>query len=178
VWHSLFHLGISPLEKAIRTATVYGALLLLLHVAGKRSLAQLNSFDFVVLLLLSNVVQNAIIGPDDSLTGGLLGAAILIGINYGLVRLTFMSPRLAGLLQGGATTVAVDGKIDERALRHLSITREELIAGLRRQGLELEDTEKVTLEPEGTFNATPKPRPGLNDVMRKLSEIDTKLASR
>ena len=176
--HSLVHLGISPLEKAIRTAAVYAALLLLLHVAGKRSLAQLNSFDFVVLLLLSNVVQNAIIGPDNSLLGGLLGAAILIGLNYVLVHLTFISPRLDRLLQGDATTVAVDGKIDERMLRHLALTREELIAGLRRQGLELEDTEKVTLEPEGTFNATPKPRPSLSDVMRKLNEIETKLASR
>jgi len=77
VLHHLVHLGISPWEKAARTAGVYGALLVLLHLAGKRQLAHLNSFDLVVLLLLSNVVQNAVIGPDDSLLGGLLGAAIL-----------------------------------------------------------------------------------------------------
>jgi uncharacterized membrane protein YcaP (DUF421 family) len=157
VLHHLVHLGISPWEKAVRTAVVYGAILGLLHLAGKRQLAQLNSFDLVVLLLLSNVVQNAIIGPDDSLLGGLLGAVILIAVNY---------------------VIAENGEIDEQKLRHLALTREELVAGLRRQGLELEDTEKVTLEPEGTFNATPKPKPSLDDVMRKLNEIEATLASR
>ena len=152
--------------------------LVLLHLSGKRGLAQLNSFDFVVLLLLSNVVQNAIIGPDNSLAGGLLGAAILIAVNQLLVRLAFMNPRFGKALQGGATVVAVDGKIDARKLRRLAVTHEELIAGLRRQGLELEDTEKVTLEPEGTFNATPKPKPSLADVMRKLELIEATLASR
>jgi hypothetical protein len=74
--------------------------------------------------------------------------------------------------------VAEDGTIDDAALTGLALTRGELIAGLRGQGLELQDTEKVTLEPEGVFNATPKPRPSLDDVMRKLNEIDAKLASR
>ena len=174
--HHLVHLGISPWEKAARTAAVYAAILGLLHLAGKRQLAQLNSFDLVVLLLLSNVVQNAIIGPDDSLLGGLLGATILLALNYVIVRAAFMSPRFGKALQGGATTVAENGKLDQRKLRRLALTREELVAGLRRQGLELEDTEKVTLEPEGTFSATPKPRPSLDDVMRKLNEIEAKLA--
>lgn len=176
--HSLVHLGISPWEKAVRTAVVYAAILGLLHLAGKRQLAQLNSFDLVVLLLLSNVVQNAIIGPDNSLLGGLLGAVILVAMNYVVVRATFMNPRLARLLQGTATTVAENGKLDDAALKGLALTPGELIAGLRRQGLELEDTEKVTIEPEGVFNATPKPRPSLDDVMRKLNEIEAKLASR
>ncbi|MCW2976284.1 MAG: putative rane protein [Actinomycetia bacterium] len=176
--HHLVHLGISPWEKAVRTALVYAAILALLRLAGKRQLAQLNSFDLVVLLLLSNVVQNAIIGPDDSLLGGLLGAVILIALNQVIVRSAFLSPLLDRVLQGDATTVVKSGRIDERALRQLTLTREELIAGLRRQGLELEDTEKVTLEPEGTFNATPKPKPSLDDVMRKLNEIEAKLATR
>jgi uncharacterized membrane protein YcaP (DUF421 family) len=175
--HHLVHLGISPWEKAIRTVVVYGAILALIHLAGKRQLAQLNSFDLVVLLLLSNVVQNAIIGPDDSLLGGLLGAAILVLINYWLVHATFRNPFLAKLLQGTATVVSEDGKVDEAALSHLALTRGELIAGLRRQGLEIQDTERVTLEPEGVFNATPKPRPTLDDVMRKLNEIEAKLAT-
>jgi uncharacterized membrane protein YcaP (DUF421 family) len=176
VIHSLVHLGISPWEKAVRTAAVYLAILALLHLAGKRSLAQLNSFDLVVLLLLSNVVQNAIIGPDNSLLGGLLGAVILVGMNYVIVRAAFMSPRFGKALQGGSTTVAVNGKVNQKRLRHLAITREELVAGLRRQGLELDDTEKVTLEPEGVFDVTPKPRPTLDDVMRKLNEIEAKLS--
>ena len=170
------HLGISPAEKAVRTAAVYGALLVLLHLTGKRQLAQLNSFDLVVLLLLSNVVQNAIIGTDDSLLGGLLGAAILLVVNYFLVRAAFMNPRFGKSIQGGATAVVENGKVDHKALRRLAITHEQLVTALRLQGLELEDAERVTLEPEGTFNATPKPKPSLADVMRKLDEIEAKLA--
>jgi uncharacterized membrane protein YcaP (DUF421 family) len=175
VLHHLVHLGISPAEKAIRTAAVYGAILLLLHLAGKRQLAQLNSFDLVVLLLLSNVVQNAIIGNDNSLLGGLLGAVILIALNYVVVRAAFMSPRFGKTLQGGSTVVYENGVVDQRALRMLAITREQLVAALRREGLELDDTQRVVLEPEGVFNPTPKPRPTLDDVLRKLNEIEAKL---
>jgi uncharacterized membrane protein YcaP (DUF421 family) len=177
VIHHLVLLGISPGEKAIRTAAVYLALLALLHLAGKRELAQLNSLDLVVLLLLSNVVQNAVIGDDTSLLGGLLGAVVLIVANAALVRGSFMSPRFRRLVQGSSTTVSENGKIDERALRRLALTREELLAGLRRQGLEIEDTERVTLEPEGTFNATPKPKASISDVMAKLDSIERKLSS-
>jgi uncharacterized membrane protein YcaP (DUF421 family) len=175
VVHHLVHLGVSPWEKAIRTAGVYGSLLLLLRLVGKRTLAQLNSFDLVVLLLLSNVVQNAIIGNDNSLLGGLLGAAILMLLNFLLVRSTFMSPFLNRLLQGTSTVLFENGHVDQRSLREESITTQELIAGLRRQGLELDDVERVTLEPEGVFNATPKPKPTLADVMAKLDAIESKL---
>jgi uncharacterized membrane protein YcaP (DUF421 family) len=177
VAHDLFHMGIPVLEKAVRTFVVYFAILALLHLAGKRAVAQLNSFDLVVLLLLSNVVQNAIIGNDNSLTGGLLGALLLIAANWVLVRLAFMSPRFGKALQGGPTTLYEDGELDEHALRWNAITREELVAGLRRQGLELDDVEKVELEPEGTFNATPKPQPKLADVMRKLDAIEARLSA-
>jgi uncharacterized membrane protein YcaP (DUF421 family) len=178
VVHHLVHFGISPGEKAIRTVAVYLALLVLLHLSGKRQLAQLNSFDLVVLLLLSNVVQNAIIGNDNSLVGGLLGALILLVANYVLVHFAFMSPRFGKAIQGGSAVVATDGNADEEELRKLAITHEELVAGLRRQGLELEDTELVTLEPEGVFNAKPKPKPTIEDVMRKLGEIELKLSQR
>jgi uncharacterized membrane protein YcaP (DUF421 family) len=177
VVHHLVHLGISPWEKAVRTAAVYIALLVLLHLAGKRAVAQLNSFDLVVLLLLSNVVQNAIIGQDDSLLGGLLGAAILVAANWLLVRWAFMSPRFGKALQGGPTTLHENGRLNEHALRWDAITHEELVAGLRRQGMELDDVERVVLEPEGTFNATPKPQPKLADIMRKLEQIEARLSS-
>jgi uncharacterized membrane protein YcaP (DUF421 family) len=177
VWHDLVHMGISPGEKAVRTVAVYGGLLVLLHLAGKRQLAQLNSFDLVVLLLLSNVVQNAVIGNDNSLAGGLLGAVILLAVNVVLVRGAFMSTRFGKALQGGATTLYADGRIDARALRRMAITREELVAGLRRQGLELADVERVVLEPEGALNATPRPRPGIEDVLRKLDAIERRLTA-
>lgn len=173
--HHLVHLGISPLEKAVRTAAVYVALVVLLHLSGKRQLANLNSFDLVVLLLLSNVVQNAVIGNDNSLLGGLLGALLLLAFNFALVRFAFMSPRFGKAIQGGDTVVLDHGRVDERALRRLAITTEELVAVLRRQGMELDEVERVVLEPEGTFNATPKPKPTLGDVMRKLEAIESRL---
>ena len=85
MWTDLTHLDISVLDKIIRTVVVYLALIVLLRLAGKRDLAQLNSFDLIVVLLLSNVVQNAVIGPDNSLLGGLIGAAVLIAANAFLV---------------------------------------------------------------------------------------------
>jgi uncharacterized membrane protein YcaP (DUF421 family) len=175
VTHDLVHLGLPWWDKAIRTLVVYLVILALLRIAGKRTLAQLNAFDLVVLLLLSNVVQNAIIGNETSLPGGLLGAAILLSANYVLVRLTFRHRWLNRLLQGTATTLYEDGDVEERRLRHELMTREELVAALRRQGMELSDVERVSLEPEGTFNASPKPKPGIEDVLAALDRIERKL---
>jgi uncharacterized membrane protein YcaP (DUF421 family) len=175
LWHDLVSMGISPGEKALRTVAVYMGLLVLLHAAGKRQLAQLNAFDLVVLMLLSNIVQNAVIGNDNSLSGGLLGAVILIALNFVVVRGAFLSPRFGKLLQGGETTLFEHDQIDRRALRREAITEEELIAAVRRQGLELSDVERVDLEPEGTLDVLPKPRPDIQDVLRKLEELERRL---
>src|SRR3954451_13230284 len=110
--HTLFHLDIPLLEKVIRTVVVYGALAVLLRLAGKRDLAQLNTFDLVVVLLLSNVVQNAIIGNDNSLTGGLLGAAVLIVVNSLVVRASVASPAIAKLFEGTETRLVENGRYD------------------------------------------------------------------
>jgi uncharacterized membrane protein YcaP (DUF421 family) len=173
--HDLVHLGLPWWDKAIRTLVVYLVLVALLRVAGKRQLAQLNALDLVVLLLLSNVVQNAIIGNETSLPGGALGAAILIGGNYALVRLSFSQPRIRRVLQGTGTTLYEDGHAQERNLRRELMTRHELVAALRREGLELGDVEKVDLEPEGALNPTPKPKPEIEDVLAALRRIEQKL---
>src|SRR3954451_24269325 len=99
----LFTMGIPLSEKVIRTIAVYVGLIALLRVGGKRDLAQLNSFDLVVLLLLSNVVQNAIIGPDDSLWGGLFGPIVLIAVNGGVNRVTRSSPTAVKVFEGTPT---------------------------------------------------------------------------
>src|SRR6476620_378606 len=110
MWHDLTHLDISVLDKAIRTVGVYLAMALLLRLAGKRDLAQLNSFALVVMLLLSNVVQNAVIGPDNSLTGGLLGALVLVVFNAVVVRGSLTSERLHRMLEGTSTVLASHGQ--------------------------------------------------------------------
>jgi uncharacterized membrane protein YcaP (DUF421 family) len=175
VTHDLVHLGLPWWDKAVRTLVVYLVLLALLRIAGKRQLAQLNSFDLVVLLLLSNVVQNAIIGNETSLPGGLLGAVILIAGNYVLVRLAYGHPWVGRLVQGTATRLYEHGHLRERNLRGELMTRHELVAALRRQGLELEDVERVDLEPEGTFNATPKEPTETDQILAALQRIEQKL---
>lgn len=174
--HHLLHLGISPWEKTLRTVAVYLALLVLLRLGGKRQLAQLTTFDLIVLLLLSNVVQNAVIGPDDSLTGGLLGAAVLVALNYLLVRATFLHKLASRLLQGAPTPLVRGGEVDDVALRRQLITRAELEAALRRQGIGgFDDVDEVVLEPEGSLNAKQKPQPTLADVLAALERIEARL---
>lgn len=148
----MFHLPVPLLEKLLRPVIVYLALVLLLRVFGKRELAQLNPFDLVVLLSLSNTVQNAIIGDDNSVTGGLIGALSLLAINWLVVRLLFRSPKLTRVLEGRSTVLIRDGQVDRKALEHESLTREELVEAIHRQGFDhLHDVKRCDLEPNGTF---------------------------
>ena len=140
------------LEKVLRPVIVYIFLIAFLRLFGKRELAQLNPFDLVVLLSLSNTVQNAIIGDDNSVTGGVIGAFSLLAINWIVVRLLFRSPRLTRLLEGHASILVRDGQIDRKALERESLTREELIDAIHRQGFEhLHEVRRCELEPNGTF---------------------------
>lgn len=147
----LLTFGISPIEKVIRTIAVYLGILVIVRLAGKRLMAQMNSFDLVVVLLLSNVVQNAIIGEDSSLSGGLLGAFVLVAGNAGVDRLSHRWPWLNRLLQGSATDIVIDGQVDERALRDLGMSRGELRTALRHQGADtVAEVRLASLEPGGT----------------------------
>src|ERR1700749_1829895 len=109
MWHDMFLIQIPVLEKVLRTFFVYSDIVILFRLAGKRDLASFNTFDFVVIFLLSNVVQNAVIGNDDSLSGGLIGAVVLVAINAGLNHWLALSPRASRMLEGKATTVIEDG---------------------------------------------------------------------
>src|SRR6478672_256276 len=122
----LFDLQMPVLEKVIRTVVIYLGIALIIRVAGKRLMAQMNSLDLVVVLLLSNVVQNAIIGEDNSLVGGLIGAVVLVAFNAVLDHWSMRSPRLAWLLSGKATQVITDGVVDHHQLRRLGMTEAEL----------------------------------------------------
>ncbi len=123
IWHDLVVVQIPLLEKVFRTFAVYAGILLLLRLAGKRDLAQITTFDLVVILLLSNVVQNAIIGPDNSVLGGLFGAALLIGANAVVVRLTVRSERAERIFEGTPTVLIRDGEYDDKALSREGLNR-------------------------------------------------------
>ncbi|HET7357127.1 MAG TPA: YetF domain-containing protein [Nocardioidaceae bacterium] len=158
MWNDLVSLGVSAPEKILRTIVVYVALAVLLRLAGKRDLAQLNSFDLVVMLLLSNVVQNAVIGPDNSLAGGLLGAAVLVGFNAVMVRLSVRSDRTFRVMEGTPTVLARDGQWDRQTLRRLGLREADIEAALRRQNAnDVSEAERVTLEPGGAVVATVAP---------------------
>ena len=154
----LFHLPMPAAEKVIRTIAVYLGILIVIRVAGKRLMGQMNSQDLVVVLLLSNVVQNAIIGQDNSLVGGLLGAVVLVLVNAGLDHWTLRSPRLAWLLDGRPTEVVQDGVLDPKALTHLGMTREELDNAIQAQGADsLSQVRRVAVEPGGSVSVDLQP---------------------
>ncbi|MEV6927242.1 YetF domain-containing protein [Dactylosporangium sp. NPDC051485] len=146
---------IPTLEKVLRTVLVYGGLALLLRVGGKRDLAQLNSFDLVVMLLLSNVVQNSIIGNDNSLTGGLLGAAVLVAVNGVMVRVVNRHPRLTRIFEGAETVLVRDGAVDHKVLHRMGLRQADVAAALRRQGAgDLHEVKKATIAPGGAIVVT------------------------
>src|SRR5712692_345945 len=111
LWADMFHLGLPVLEKALRPVFVYAFLVVGLRLAGKRELAQLNPFDLVVLLTLSNTVQNAIIGDDNSVTGGVIGATTLLALNYLVVRFLYGHERLDRLVEGQPDVLIEGGRV-------------------------------------------------------------------
>jgi uncharacterized membrane protein YcaP (DUF421 family) len=152
VFDHMFQLPLPILEKLLRPVVVYLVLVLLLRLFGKRELAQLNPFDLVVLLSLSNTVQNAIIGDDNSVSGGIIGAFSLLAINWLVVRVLFRSRRMTRVLEGRATILVHNGQLDKRAMHREALTREELLDVIHRQGFDhFEQVRRCELEPNGTF---------------------------
>lgn len=149
---SMFHLPLPVLEKIVRPVLVYLALIVFLRLFGKRELAQLNPFDLVVLLSLSNTVQNAIIGDDNSVTGGIIGAFSLLAINWALMWLLYRTPKINTALEGSPTTLIRNGQVDLAACKREHLTHEELISVLNRNNFNEPDEIAVcVLEPNGTF---------------------------
>ena len=148
----MFALKLSVLEKILRPVIVYIAIVIMLRIFGKRELAQLNPFDLVVLLSISNTVQNAIIGDDNSVTGGLIGAFALFGINYLVIRFVFKHRRLDEVLEGSPTVLIDRGVVRREALAKEMLSESELIIVAHRQGFKsLDDIQRCVLEPGGVF---------------------------
>jgi uncharacterized membrane protein YcaP (DUF421 family) len=146
----LFDLGVSPEEKLLRSLLVFVFLVAALRLAGKRELAQLNVMDLAVLLLVSNALQNAMIGNDNSLLGGIIGASTLFTVNYWFVRLTYRSATARRLLEGSPRILLENGRVDREALRKEAITELELGSIVRERGFErVEDVALVVLETDG-----------------------------
>ncbi|HEV7828780.1 MAG TPA: YetF domain-containing protein [Pseudonocardiaceae bacterium] len=157
MWRDMFVQQIPLAEKILRTVLVYASLAVLFRLTGKRGLANLSTFDFIVIFLLSNVVQNAVIGNDNSLIGGLIGAVTLVGVNTALNRLITSNATAARIFEGRATRVITDGHVVERALRRLGLRRSEIDHAVRLQnGDDIGQVQDGSLEPGGQLVLTLK----------------------
>jgi uncharacterized membrane protein YcaP (DUF421 family) len=181
----LFALGVPLADKLLRTVVIYLGIALALRLAGKRDLAQLNSFDLVVTLLLANVVQNAIIGPDNSLIGGLLGVAVLLAINSAVVRLVSRHDWAVHMFEGSNTTLVKDGRYIESALRREGLRKADIEVALRQQNANgPEEVAEATLTPGGAIIVWLKPqamaarRDDLDALSRRLDELERRLSDR
>jgi len=178
----MFVIGVPLLEKIVRPVVVYFFLVVGLRIAGKRELAQLNPFDLVVLLTLSNTVQNAIIGNDNSLTGGLIGAATLLLVNSGVVRFLYTHKRLEHLVEGDPELLIDHGIVKEDALRRELITRPELEAAAHKQGFDtLDEIDCAILEPGGAISFFAK-KPSAestrhDELLARLNQLSAQVAS-
>jgi uncharacterized membrane protein YcaP (DUF421 family) len=183
--HDLLSLGIPMAEKLLRTVVVYFGIALALRLAGKRDLAQLNSFDLVVTLLLADVVQNAIIGPDNSLTGGLIGAAALLSLNAVVVRLVGRHDWAVRLFEGTSTALVKDGRYIESALRREGLRKADIEVVLRQQNANgPHEVAEATLTPGGAIIVWLKPqemgaRRGDIDALRgRVDELEQRLSDK
>jgi uncharacterized membrane protein YcaP (DUF421 family) len=181
--HNLFSLGtISIAEKIVRPILVYVFLIVGLRLAGKRELAQLNPFDLVVLLTLSNAVQNAIIGDDNSVSGGIIGATTLLTINYAVVRFLYGHQRIDRLVEGAPDVLIADGQIQTDRCRKELITEAALEAAAHKQGFpSLAEVDRAVLESGGTISFFSK-KPTSDDerhleLVRRLEQLAAQVAA-
>ena len=183
LFHDMFFLSLPLVEKILRPIVVYFFLIVGLRLAGKRELAQLNPFDLVVLLTLSNAVQNAIIGEDNSVTGGIIGAATLLVVNYLVVRFLYGHEKLDQLVEGAPDVLIQEGTVRMDRLRKELITLHELESAAHKQGFaSIEEVDRAILEPGGSICFLgKKPTPDTtrhDEIMRELRRLSERIESR
>jgi uncharacterized membrane protein YcaP (DUF421 family) len=181
LFHDMFALGVPVAEKILRPIIVYVFLIGGLRLAGKREMAQLNPFDLVVLLMLSNTVQNAIIGEDNSVTGGMIGATTLLIVNHALVRYLYGHQRLERLVEGDPDVLIDAGVLQLKALERELITVAALEAAAHKEGFaSLDEIDRAILEPGGGIcfiGKKPTPETARHDELRdRLDQIQAQLA--
>ncbi len=181
IWKDMFVLAVPILEKILRPICVYVFLIVGLRLSGKRELVQLNPFDLVVLLTLSNTVQNAIIGEDNTVTGGIIGATSLLIVNYLVVRFLYKHRSLDQFVEGRSDVLIEDGKVKTQHLRKELITIAQLEAAARKQGFDsLSEVQQCVLEPGGTISFIGK-KPDTDELrhqamLKRMDELVAEIA--
>ena len=149
----LWILQVPVMEKVLRAAVGYAFLLIAFRVLGRRELGRLTNFDLVVVLVVANVMQNAMIGEDTSLTGGLIGAATVLGLNVMIGAAVYASRRVERLVDGDPIIIVADGRVLRPRLRRELITENEVLAAARNAGIQqLADVRLAILESTGEIN--------------------------
>lgn len=179
--HDMFALGLPIAEKILRPIVVYVFLIVALRLAGKRELAQLNPFDLVVLLTLSNTVQNAIIGEDNSVTGGVIGASTLLLVNYLVVKYLYNHEKLERFVEGEPDAIIENGVLLIDNLRKELITLSELQAAAHKQGFDsLDEIERAVIDPGGAiFFSGKKPSSEVtrhDEILARLDRLSEQVA--
>ena len=153
----MFNMTIPWWELVVRGAVVYGFLLIMLRISGKRQVGQMAPFDLVLLLVLSNAVQNSMNAGDNSLIGGLISAATLIGLNYLVSLLTYRNKTLEAVIEGRPQILIHNGRLFEDEMQKAKLTHHELNAALRKSGCEcVDDVHTAILENSGVISVVPR----------------------
>jgi uncharacterized membrane protein YcaP (DUF421 family) len=152
----MFDLDLNGLSIVARTLIVYLALLAGLRLAGKRELGQMTPFDLVVILLIANAVQNAMVGPDTSVTGGLIAAGVLVSVNYGVAAARERLPWLRRVVEGTPTLLINDGTFVREHLRREGLEEDDVLMAIREHGVaDVKDVRIAVLETDGSISIVP-----------------------
>jgi uncharacterized membrane protein YcaP (DUF421 family) len=176
LWTDLFIPGLPLIDKILRAVIVYSFLVVALKLAGRRELAQLNAFDLVVLLTISNTVQNAIIGNDNSVTGGLVGATTLLMVNYLVVRVVFEYGWKRRHIGDPGVVLVANGRVRQESLKKELISLDELKEAANRQGYSsLGEVEHGVLNPDGSFAFVKKKdraeNPAYQEILNRIDHL-------
>jgi uncharacterized membrane protein YcaP (DUF421 family) len=159
-------------EIILRTAVVYVVVLVLLRTAGKRELGQMSPVDLVVILVISNAVQNAMTGGDNSLIGGIIAATTLVAVNTAFSRVGHRVPYLKHLFESQPTVLVEGGKLIKRNLERENVEEDELMMAVREHGIEeLAGVEAAYLERDGSISIIPKDAPGAAGSRRHIRQF-------
>lgn len=183
-WSNMFTLdstSVTWVEKILRPIIVYIALIILLRIVGKRELAQLNPLDLVVILSLSNTVQNAIIGNDTSLVGGIVGAGALLLTNSVVAYVKYRWPKVESITEGKPVTLIENGKVDKAVLKSELMTESDLDIIAHENGFETaSEIDRLILDPNGSFLVDGKDEikdaKFKRDVLKKIEELSKQLS--
>ena len=166
---ALPELGSSLIDVALRTTVVYACLVLALRIGGKREIGQLGILDLIVLLVIADAVQNAMVGENTTLWGGLVAAGTLLLLDKGLKLVAGRSRRARRVLEGEPRLLVRDGQLLERAMREEGVDRDDLGMAIRGHGLaKVEDVGLAVLERDGTISIVPRDQKPQHHTRRVL----------